>query len=485
MKARLLAVLVVVAVGLGLPAPAPAAVEMPDFATRTYGDPWDFSNRQDFAAPLQGWTTKASNLAVTNGKLSFDMTSMGELALVRGFGSIAIPWGRDGSIHPIDAAKYTRLSFSLNAQIPVATPGQVTWMTCGTLAVSCQGGQPVTIKPGWNTYDFALRNEYQSLPKEWSGMVQSLSLVPIGGNVAAGHFDIDWIRLYDPTGSGETTPLNRLEPEPKRGGDYASIIRGDTWDFSQPSDLLLSRNAAVSFDGASLLRGQNDAPVMNDPFLIFPTPTPFSGTRFHRFSIRIFYDGKFSLEDNVGGGMNGRVMWNVAGSDVLQVSQDILIYPGWQTITFDMNAPGIIDETQVNGRIGWAGQTITSLRFDPNEDRGPRNWVIDWVRLGSDRPFGSLDVVRRDGDGFQVAGWSIDPNTTDATHMRVFVDDTRYAIAPAGEARGDIGAIFPAFGAAHGFSGVVPAPPGTHRVCAWAINIGPGGHGLIGCKVVS
>ena len=47
---------------------------------------------------------------------------------------------------------------------------------------------------------------------------------------------------------------------------------------------------------------------------------------------------------------------------------------------------------------------ITSLRFDPDEDRGARNWIIDWVRLGSDRPFGSLDVVTRAANGASVGG---------------------------------------------------------------------------------
>jgi hypothetical protein len=461
--------------------PARAADEHPDFATQTYGDPWDFSNPEDFDVQQQWWSTKSSNFAVQNGMLSFDTSSFGEIPLVRGFGAIALPWGRDGSAHPIDASKYTRIAFRMNS--PVKTQGQITWYTCGTLDGSCLGGMPVNVLPGWNTYDLTLQKGYASMPKAWAGPITSLTLVPVGANVASAHVDIDWVRVYDPTTTGPAAPVSKLAPDPIPGGDYGSIVGGNAWDMSQSSDVALSRNAALSFDG-QILHGTNAGPDVNDPFLIFPTPAPFNGTRFHTFSIRIHYDGGFSLADNVGGGMNGRVYWNVAGSDVQQTSQDILVYPGWQTITIDMNQPGILDETQTSGRIGWAGQTITQVRFDPDEDRGARTWAIDWVRVGSDKPFGSLDVVQRGANSAFVGGWSIDPNTTASTQMRVFVDNTAYVIPAATGQRNDVAAVYPAFGPNHGFSGTVPMGAGPHRVCVWAINIGPGGHGLIGCQSV-
>jgi hypothetical protein len=304
----------------------------------------------------------------------------------------------------------------------------------------------------------------------------------VGANVTSAHIDIDWVRVYDPTTTAPATPVSQLAPTPLPGGDYASIIRSDAWDMSQASDISISRNAALSFDG--LLHGTNAAPYQNDPWLAFPTPTPFNGTRFHNFSIRINYDGGFSLADTDGGGMNGRVMWQVAGSDVWQFSQDILVYPGWQTITIDMNKANIFDETQTTGRVGWAGQTITAVRFDPNEDRGARTWAIDWVRLGSDKPFGSLDVVQRGTDSAFVGGWAIDPNTTASTTMRVIVDHTVYAIPDANGQRDDVAAVFPAFGNKHGFSGTIPLSAGPHWICVWAINIGPGGHGNLGCRSV-
>ena len=468
-------------------APAPriaqAADEHPDFATQTYGDPWDYSNPADFDPQQRWWSTKSSNFVVQNGMLSFDTNSFGEVPLVRGFGAIALPWGRDGSAHPIDASKYTRLSFRMNANINAPTQGQITWYTCGTLDQACLGGMPVTIQPGWNTYDVVLHKNYQSMPMAWAGSVTSLTLIPIGGNVPSAHVELDWVRLYDPTTTLPSTPVSQLARTPLPGSDYASIVRGDPWNMSEAGDVAISRNAALSFDG-QLLHGTNAAPVMGDPWLAFPTPAAFEGTRFHTFSVRVHYDGGFSLAAAVGGGMNGRVYWQVAGSDVWQTSQDILVYPGWQTITIDMNQPGIFDETQTSPHLPWAGHAITAVRFDPDEDSGPRTWAIDWVRVGSDRPFGSLDAVQRGADSASVGGWAIDPNTTASTQMRVAVDKTIKTIPVANGLRTDVAAVFPAFGANHGFTGTVPLSAGPHRVCVWAINIGPGGHGLIGCKNV-
>ena len=469
---------------LGPAVKARAAVDpmtAPDFATTTYGDAWDFSNADDFGEPLRGWTREVDDIVVQNGMLSATFKPSAQFALVRGFSEITIPWGRDGSLLPIDASKFTRLSFRLNSQTSRTLYGQITWMTCGTLRVTCEGGQPIKILPGWNTYDVLLRNAYPELPSQWAGSVQSLTLSPVGGPTPV-HMDIDWIRLYDPTGSGSAAPRSLLPRDPVSGGDYASIERGDPWDFSNPSDGGTITNASVYFDGQTM-HGQNAGPNINDPKIVLPAPVPIDGTRYHRFSMRIFFDGVFSLEDNVGGGMNARVLWYVAGSNMQQTSQDILIYPGWQTVNFDMAYPGVLDETQESPRLGWAGQTITEFRVDPDEDRGPRNWIIDWVRLGSDAPFGAFDTARVALGGIYVAGWSIDPNTAASNTVHVYVDNTAYAI-DAKRVRSDVAGVFPGFGAAHGFGAVVPASRGTHQVCAYAINLGPGDNSLIGCKQV-
>ena len=88
---RVFVVLLAFAAVLVVPSPRPALAvdEHPDFATQTYGDPWDFSNPEDFDAQQRGWSSGLSNITIQNGMMSFDSVPHGEVALERGFGAIA------------------------------------------------------------------------------------------------------------------------------------------------------------------------------------------------------------------------------------------------------------------------------------------------------------------------------------------------------------------------------------------------------------
>ncbi len=99
-------------------------------------------------------------------------------------------------------------------------------------------------------------------------------------------------------------------------------------------------------------------------------------------------------------------------------------------------------------------------------------------------PFGSLDVVARQGDRVRVAGWAIDPDTVGAIDVHVYVDGQPVATAAASRRRTDIGAVYPAWGADHGFDVTVDAP-GARSVCVYAINQGPGDNVLLACRAVS
>jgi hypothetical protein len=105
------------------------------------------------------------------------------------------------------------------------------------------------------------------------------------------------------------------------------------------------------------------------------------------------------------------------------------------------------------------------------------------VTVPSDSPFGSLDTAAGVAGGIQFTGWAIDPSTTDPIPVHLYVDSaSHYALSDV--ARSDVGTTYPAFGPNHGFAKTVPATPGTHRVCAYGINVGPGSNTLIGCKDV-
>jgi hypothetical protein len=135
---------------------------------------------------------------------------------------------------------------------------------------------------------------------------------------------------------------------------------------------------------------------------------------------------------------------------------------------------------------------------------GSGNWATDpdysqkILRLYSDLvafagypspppPFGNLDVVTSPRPGqVKVAGWAIDPDTTAAMGVHIYVNNTYAGAALASLPRPDVGAAFPAYGPNHGFSVALNTSAGANRVCVFAINVGPGSvNSLLGCRSVT
>jgi SpoIID/LytB domain protein len=101
-------------------------------------------------------------------------------------------------------------------------------------------------------------------------------------------------------------------------------------------------------------------------------------------------------------------------------------------------------------------------------------------------PFGSLDVASGQRDGIAVAGWAIDPDTRDSIDAHVYIDGALAGVLSTSLSRPDVASAFPDYGLFHGYSlGVFQASPGSHRVCAYGINVGPGTNALLGCKTVT
>jgi hypothetical protein len=100
------------------------------------------------------------------------------------------------------------------------------------------------------------------------------------------------------------------------------------------------------------------------------------------------------------------------------------------------------------------------------------------------RPIGALDQVRAVPGGVHVSGFAYDPQAAiEPTEVHVYVDATGYALTADGP-RSDLAERFPYMDPGHAFNDVVPASPGTHQVCAYAIRVGPGDHTGLGCHTV-
>ena len=357
-----------------------------DYALDNFGDPWDFSNPEDFELTPGVQSEGVHNLTMSGGVLHGDVDGFGKFMFVRSWSGMGLPWGRDPVLNPVDTNRYTTITFSMAADHDAT--GVVLWYTCAQILPSCQGGFTFPTKAGWNVYSFNIPAQQLvpgSLP--WAGPILGLHIVPSASGPASISFD--WVRLT-PTGA-DAAPAAPGPPQPRfltpsrsGGTDYAAAVRGDAWDFNEPTDV--ADSSGINFTvGGGVLNGTN---TDGDPAIVLPLgPAPVDGSRYHRLVFGITYDGPFGLSGDPGGGMVARLIWQFAGHpEFFQDSQDIIVYPGTHVYEIDLatNPPAEAADEGDSPRIGWINQLMTYVRFDPSEDPGPRHFVLDFVRLAAD-----------------------------------------------------------------------------------------------------
>jgi hypothetical protein len=129
--------------------------------------------------------------------------------------------------------------------------------------------------------------------------------------------------------------------------------------------------------------------------------------------------------------------------------------------------------------------SLQGCRFNSWPLTGERHTVASarGLRVLVGVPIGDYTARGRPGR-LVVDGWSIDPNTTRAASVDMFVHGVRHHLT-ANRTRRDVGRLYPRFGAAHGFRLVLPEAAGEHRVCVRALNLtGPGAARSFGCRTV-
>jgi len=204
-----------------------------------------------------------------------------------------------------------------------------------------------------------------------------------------------------------------LQPDAAGGADFATVVRGDPWDFNERSDVSFTQNMTFSVVDGELV-GTNTAPNRSDSYfrVAVPPDTPIDGSRFTNFSARVFYEGGFSLSGDAGGGMNARIVWRTTDG-VWRVSEDIVVFPGWNTITVDLDdtPPGTLIEGGAAHSF-WDGHAIEVLRFDPHEDSGTRRFFVDWIKISeNDKPVNNVVNI-----GYRDLAWE------EGTRARIFLD---------------------------------------------------------------
>ncbi len=132
-----------------------------------------------------------------------------------------------------------------------------------------------------------------------------------------------------------------------------------------------------------------------------------------------------------------------------------------------------------------AGQTKTICVNALNAGAGAGSTQLGCRTVRLNNPFGSLDSLTAGAGTIKVAGWAIDPDTTAAVKVHVYVDGQFRGEYTANQNRPDVGAAYPGFGSLHGYSATISVTGGTRNVCVYAINVGAGStNPVLGCRSI-
>ena len=366
-----------------------------DYFAEAFANPVDYNDDADTVVSLYGTMQGATNGSISGGQLHFDMATQGYFQPLF-TAPKSIPHFREGGYRPIDASRFHIISFKITSSSGGEVPAGVRWYTCDELKDACQGGFNFFVKPGTNTYSFPLvASGLPALGEPWAGTIQSLRIALSPSSPT--HFDVDWVRVSPNGADGEYRgPLPFIsQPDMAGGEDYMTATTGDGWDFNQQSDVLAFNEASGTVrDG--VLYGRNDGVVhgdgTGDAGMELRMGAPIDGTYYHRLTVKMAYEGPFSLEFKCGGGTNTRLLYQTVeeaakkGGRRWQVSTDIINYPYERSISIDMamtNSVDVVEPTQTYPKVGWAGSQIARVRLDMNEDPCRRQWAIDEVRIAA------------------------------------------------------------------------------------------------------
>ncbi|MDT4891787.1 MAG: hypothetical protein QOE97_822 [Pseudonocardiales bacterium] len=100
-------------------------------------------------------------------------------------------------------------------------------------------------------------------------------------------------------------------------------------------------------------------------------------------------------------------------------------------------------------------------------------------------PYGAFDALLPTATGFQVNGWTVDPDTTAPTNVGIWINGKGTAQLRADRSRPDVAKAHPGAGDKHGFAGAWSRPEGTYKVCVVAFNLSAGSNTDLGCKTIT
>lgn len=183
--------------------------------------------------------------------------------------------------------------------------------------------------------------------------------------------------------------------------------------------------------------------------------------------------------------------WAIDGSSADPTSADIYVDGKGTRVTADQTRSDI---GRVYPGYGSAHGYARTISVTPGthsvcaygiSPKGGNNLLgCSTVTVRNTAPFGSLDSATGVQGGIVAKGWAIDPDTSAPIAVHVYVDGRGTAIQ-AEQQRTDVGRVYPASGALHGYDATVKASSGAHTVCAYAIDSWGGDNPNLGCRTVT
>ena len=171
-----------------------------DYATTTFGDPWDYSNGADLvldAGPTMGLTAPS----MSGGMVSFT-THSAYVSPIWGGYSMEVPVEREGTLagNSLDASTYTRMH--LHIYVSAVTSVVLSWYTCGALGSACNGYMNFALAAGWNDIDMPIAR--RGAAQAWTGHMVGL-LLGLGVPSGSALVHLDSLRVYQPSSASAIT----------------------------------------------------------------------------------------------------------------------------------------------------------------------------------------------------------------------------------------------------------------------------------------
>jgi GH25 family lysozyme M1 (1,4-beta-N-acetylmuramidase) len=306
---------------------------------------------------------------------------------------------------------------------------------------------------------------------------------------------IDWNQVRS---SGSTFTFIKATEGPSGGGGYytnpwfasdwsaagrVGLLRG-AYHFAQPQYPLDSALAQARYfvSVTGTMQGAADLPPVLDLETTGGLPPGDLATwtstwlqEVQRLTGRrpIIYTGYYFWNDSVGStAFSGYRLWMARYTSAPSPTPLPMSWSTWSFWQFTdaANVPGIVGGVDLS-RFCCPSSSLLALGSSGGGSAG--------------NPFGFFDTAIHGIGSITVGGWAIDPDTSGPVDVAITVDGVQVATTTADATRVDVGAAYPGWGDAHGFSPAIPVGPGNHEVCVTALNQDSGsGDTPLGCRTV-